>query len=61
MANFNFKFDQKKFEKNLTREVDRIIKQKKKELIIKNNIVRRKKMYECITKKRRGYVISNVI
>lgn len=49
MANFNFKFDQKKFEKNLTREVDRIIKQKKKELIIKNNIVRREKMYECIT------------
>ena len=45
----NFKFDQKKFEKNLTREVDRIIKQKKKELIIKNNIVRREKMYECIT------------
>ena len=49
MANFNFKFDQKKLEKNLTREVDRIIKQKKKKLIIKNNIVQRKKMYECIT------------
>lgn len=45
----NFKFDQKKFEKNLTRVVERIIKQKKKELIIKNNIVRREKMYECIT------------
>lgn len=45
----NFKFNQKKFEKILTKEVDRIIKRKKKELIIKNNMVRRKKMYECIT------------
>lgn len=41
MANIKFKFDSKKLEKNLTKEIGKIIKQNEKELIIRNNIVRR--------------------
>lgn len=61
MANISFKFDMKKFEKNLTKEIEKNVKKKQRELIAKYKIMRKGQRYEYVTKKRRRYVINNAI
>lgn len=36
-----FKFDIKKFEKNLSKELEKVLKNKQKELVIRNRVMRR--------------------
>ena len=39
MANINFKFDMKKIEKGLNKEIEKTIRKKQRELIIRDKII----------------------